>query len=173
MTNLPRANSTFEPTLINDAGVVLVNDWTLLADEDARGSDGQYVLSFERALSELDGLNGRYGVRINPGQDVRSLAPFLDKIALIEVAFPGYRDGRGYSTARILRQDLGFDGPIRAVGDILRDQLLLMLRCGVSEFVVKDHDPVEALASAKARFTTFYQSAADAHAPAWALRHGA
>ena len=168
---LPRANSTYELTLIDDTGARLGNDWTLLADDEPIGSDGNYVLSFDRALTELDGLNGRYSVRINPGQDVRELAPWLEKVAMIEVAFPGYRDGRGYSTARILRSDLGYAGKIRAVGDVLRDQLLLMLRCGFDEFIVKDHDATEALASAKARFTTYYQSAADAHRPTWALRH--
>ncbi len=168
---LPKPNSAFEPTLIDDSGAHLDNGWTLLADEEVIGSDGNYILSFERALSELDGLNGRYGVRLNAGQDVRQLAPWLDKIALIEAVFPTYRDGRNYSTARILRQDYDFKGPIRAVGDVLRDQLLLMLRCGFNEFIVKDCDAAEALASAKARFTTYYQSAADAHRPTWALRH--
>ncbi|HTM80303.1 DUF934 domain-containing protein [Asticcacaulis sp.] len=168
---LPKANSAYEPTLIDDSGARLDNGWTLLADDEVIGSDGNYILSFERALTELDGLNGRYGVRLNAGQDVRQLAPWLDKIALIEAVFPTYRDGRNYSTARILRQDYDFKGPIRAVGDVLRDQLLLMLRCGFNEFIVKDRDAAEALASAKARFTTYYQSAADAHRPTWALRH--
>jgi uncharacterized protein (DUF934 family) len=168
---LPKANSTYEPTLIDDGGARLGNEWTLLADDEPVGSDGNYILSFDRALTELDGLNGRYGVRVNAGQDVRQLTPWLDKIALIEAVFPTYRDGRNYSTARILRQDYDFKGPIRAVGDVLRDQLLLMLRCGFNEFIVKDRDAAEALASAKARFTTYYQSAADAHRPTWALRH--
>lgn len=169
--SLPRANSSYEPTLIDDNGTHLDNAWTLLADDEPIGSDGHYILSFERALSELDGLNGRYGVRLNAGQDVRQLVPWFDKIDLIEAVFPIYRDGRNYSTARILRQDYDFQGKIRAVGDVLRDQLLLMLRCGFNEFIVKDRDAIEALASAKARFTTFYQSAADARRPTWALRH--
>ncbi|MDI7775635.1 DUF934 domain-containing protein [Asticcacaulis sp. EMRT-3] len=169
--NLPTPNSASAPTLITVSGDTPANDWVVLADDEPIGSDGPYVLGFDRALSELDGLNGRYGVRVLPGQDVRQLASWLDKIALFEVAFPGYRDGRGYSTARILRQDLSFTGPVRAVGDVLRDQLLLMARCGFDQFVIKDHDPAGALTWALGSFTTYYQSAADAHLPTWALRH--
>ncbi len=167
---MSQPNSSFEPALVTRQGDVIPNGWQLLADEDTTGVDGPCVLGFERALRDLDGLNGRYGVRINPGNDVRLLLPFLDKITLIEVAFPGYRDGRGYSTARILRE-AGFTGAIRAVGDVLRDQLFYMLRCGFDEFLVKDKTPAEAVTSAAKRFSTTYQSAADSARPTWALRH--
>jgi uncharacterized protein (DUF934 family) len=170
--NLPKPYSSYEPALVTRTGEVVPNRWQLLADEDTTGADGPYVLGFARALRDLDGLNGHYGVRINPGDDVRLLEPFLEKITLVEVAFPGYRDGRGYSTARILREDLGYTGAIRAVGDVLRDQLFLMLRCGFDEFLVKDKDPAGAIAAASQRFSTTYQGAADSARPVWALRHG-
>ena len=167
-----RPHSSYTPTLVDREGTVLPDGWQLLNDEDSLGGDGPYVLGFARALNELDGLNHPVGVRILPGEDVRLLAPFLDKISLIEVVFPGYRDGRGYSTARILRDDLGYTGNIRAVGDVLRDQLFLMLRCGFNEFVVKDRDPSGAIAAARSRFSVTYQSAADSRVPIWQLRHG-
>lgn len=167
-----RPHSSYAPTLVDREGTVLPDGWQLLNDEDSLSGDGPFVLSFARALNTLDGLNHTVGVRVLPGDDVRLLAPFLDKIALVEVAFPGYRDGRGYSTARILRDDLGYTGPIRAVGDVLRDQLFLMLRCGFDEFLVKDRDPSGAIAAAHARFSVAYQTAADSRAPIWQLRHG-
>ena len=170
---LPKANSTYDAQLVTRDGDVIPNGWRLLADDETHGVDGPVVLGFERALRELDGLNGHYGVRVNPADDVRLLEPFLEKITLIEVAFPGFRDGRGYSTARILREDLGFTHVVRAVGDVLRDQLFYMLRCGFNEFVVKDKDPAGALANARQRFSTTYQGAADSARPAWALRHPA
>ena len=169
---MSQLNSSHAPQLVTDQGEVRVNDWTVLADEDAIGVD-QAVLGFERAVKELDGLNGRYGVRVSPGDDVRKLTPHLSKIALIEVAFPGYRDGRGYSTARILRQDLGFDGEIRAVGDVLRDQVFWMMRCGFNTFLLKDADPQGAIAHARSLYANAYQSAADGLKPVWALRHPA
>ena len=62
-------------------------------------------------------------VRLEPDDDARALLPFLDRLALIEIAFPKYRDGRGYSSARILRE-AGYTGELRAQGDVLVDQLL-------------------------------------------------
>lgn len=165
-------NSSYVPQLVDNNGEAIPDGRTLLADDEITGADGPYILPFERALSELDGLNGHYGVRINPADDVRLLEPFMAKITLVEVTFPGFRDGRGYSTARILRES-GYTGVIRAVGDVLRDQLFHMLRCGFDEFLVKDKDPAGAIAAAKSRFGTFYQGAADANRPAWALRHAA
>ena len=167
----PKANSTYDAQLVTNQGDVIPNGWRVLADDETHGVDGPVVLGFDRALRELDGLNGHYGVRINPGDDVRLLEPFLEKLTLIEVAFPGFRDGRGYSTARILREDLGYTQGLRAVGDVLRDQLFYMLRCGFDEFLVKDRDPAEAITSAAKRFSTTYQGAADSARPAWALRH--
>ncbi|ESQ81156.1 DUF934 domain-containing protein [Asticcacaulis sp. YBE204] len=165
-------NSAHEPKLVAADGTLIPDGWRLLADEDTVGVDEPNVLGFDRALNELDGLNGKYGVRVNPADDVRKLLPFIEKIALIEVAFPGYRDGRGYSTARILREE-GFTGPIRAVGDVLRDQLLYMIRVGFDEFLVKDADPQGAIAHAKSLFDYAYQSAADDLKPVWQLRQEA
>lgn len=156
---MSRPNSTYEPGLVGRDGVVLADD-------------GVEVLDFDRATAELDGLNGRYAVTILPGQDVRALLPYADRIARFDVAFPGFRDGRGYSTARILRES-GFTGPVRAVGDVLRDQLFYMLRCGFDQFLIRDADPAEAVTSAAQRFTTFYQGAADGHQATWARRRAA
>lgn len=72
-------------------------------------------------------------VRIEPGDDARALLPFLDRLALVEVNFPGFGDGRGYSSARILRE-AGYAGELRAVGDVLIDQLSHMRRCGFDSF---------------------------------------
>lgn len=168
---MSQPDSAHTPQLVSAEGRVLADTWQVLEDEDAIGADGAYILSFKRALSDLPGLNGTYGVRIAPGDDVRELAPYLDKIALIEVAFPAFRDGRGYSTARILRQDLGYTRPLRAVGDVLRDQAHYLLRCGFDELLLKDPDPEGVIAWIKSLYQYTYQSAADAHKPVWALRH--
>jgi uncharacterized protein (DUF934 family) len=166
---MSQPNSTYAPQLVTSGGEIIANGWTLLTDEDPIGA--QSTLSFARAVKELDALNGYYGVRIMPGDDVRLLEPFLDKIKLIEVAFPGFRDGRGFSTARILREDMKYQGTIRAVGDVLRDLTLHMLRCGFDELELKDADPVGAIKAAKARFEYVYQGAADGRQPVWALRN--
>ncbi|WP_443970500.1 DUF934 domain-containing protein [Sphingobium sp. CR28] len=118
------------------------------------------------------GQSNATAVRIEPGEDVRVLLPFLDRLSLVEVAFPVFGDGRGYSAARILRES-GYTGELRAAGDVLIDQISHMRRCGFDAFAPNaplDQTLVEA---AFARFPHPYQKAADPAPPVWALRHGA
>ena len=119
--------------------------------------------------SFLDQSNAS-AVRIEPGDDARELLPHLERLALVEVNFPAFGDGRGYSSARILRE-AGYDGELRAVGDVLVDQLAYMRRCGFDAFdpdAPLDPEDVEA---AFARWPEVYQSAADARTPIWSKRH--
>ena len=110
-------------------------------------------------------------VRIEPGDDARALLPSLDRIALIEVSFPSFRDGRGYSVARILRE-AGYTGELRASGDVLVDQVPLMRRCGFDSFApAAAIDPV-VLQRSLDRYDHRYQKAADGAVPVWRLRHG-
>ena len=110
-------------------------------------------------------------VRIEPGDDARDLLPHLDRIKLVEVNFPAYTDGRGYSAARILRE-AGYAGELRAVGDVLVDQLAFMRRCGFDSFA-PNHPLNEADAlAALARYEHVYQPTTDGRAPIWKLRHG-
>lgn len=110
-------------------------------------------------------------VRIEPGDDVRRLIPVLGRVRLVEVDFPRFRDGRGYSSARILRE-AGYTGEIKAVGDVLVDQLLFMRRCGFDSFA-PDAPLDEALVErALTAYPFTYQQAADDAVPVWKLRHG-
>ncbi|MCK9543185.1 MAG: DUF934 domain-containing protein [Novosphingobium sp.] len=110
-------------------------------------------------------------VRLEPGDDARDLLPYLDRIRLVEVNFPAFTDGRGYSAARILRE-AGYTGELRAVGDVLIDQLFAMRRCGFDSFAPDAAlDPTHAEAAFKV-FPEVYQPAADGRNPIWKLRHG-
>ena len=118
----------------------------------------------------LDQTNAA-AVRIEPGDDARLLLPFLDQIRLVEVNFPSFGDGRGYSSARILRE-AGYDGELRAVGDVAVDQLSHYRRCGFDSFFPdKPFNPDDAQAALD-RWPHVYQAAADTRAPIWKLRHG-
>jgi uncharacterized protein (DUF934 family) len=110
-------------------------------------------------------------VRLEPDDDARALIPFLDRLALIEIAFPKFRDGRGYSSARILRE-AGYTGELRAQGDVLVDQIAFMKRCGFDSFAPESSLNPEAVERALATYDQFYQGAADAAVPVWKLRHG-
>ncbi len=110
-------------------------------------------------------------VRLEPDDDARALIPFLDRLALIEVAFPKFRDGRGYSSARILRE-AGYTGELRAQGDVLVDQIAFMKRCGFDSFAPESSLNQADVDAALSRFENVYQGAADAAVPVWKLRHG-
>ena len=110
-------------------------------------------------------------VRIEPSDDARDLLPYLGRLKLVEVNFPAFTDGRGYSAARILRE-AGYQGELRAVGDVLVDQLLAMRRCGFDSFAPDIAlDPADAEA-ALARWDDVYQATVDGRPAIWAKRHG-
>ncbi|KQT32284.1 oxidoreductase [Sphingomonas sp. Leaf412] len=119
----------------------------------------------------LDGQTNAGAVRVEAGDDARRLLGHLDRVALIEVSFPGYRDGRGYSSARILREG-GYTGELRAAGDVLVDQIAFMRRCGFDSFAPEAPIDQAALDRALTRYTDHYQPAADNIVPVWRKRHG-
>ena len=110
-------------------------------------------------------------VRLEPDEDARLLIPHLDRLALVEVAFPKFRDGRGYSSARILRE-AGYKGELRAQGDVLVDQIAYMRRCGFDSFAPDAPLNPEVVKTSLAVYPQAYQGAADAVVPVWKLRHG-
>lgn len=162
-------NSSHPPVLIDLKANLIVDHWQFIADDQVINTEPM-IISFARALAELPNLNGKYGVRIEPVDDVRFLLPYLEKIELIEIVFRSFRDGRGYSSARILRENMAYKATLRSIGDVLRDQLWHMIRCGFDEFYLKDTNPVEAIKAASDRFRTTYQNAADSRKASHLLR---
>ncbi|NQZ46958.1 MAG: DUF934 domain-containing protein [Erythrobacter sp.] len=109
-------------------------------------------------------------VRIEPGDDARALVPLLDRLALVEVNFPSFGDGRGYSSARILRE-AGYAGELRAVGDVGIDQLSHMRRCGFDAFAPDTPLDEADAARAFATWDNVYQRTIDARPTIAQLRH--
>ena len=107
------------------------------------------------------GENGALGVRLSPSDDPALIANDLEKLALIAVEFPAFTDGRGYSTATLLRERYRYIGELRAVGDVLRDQVFLMARAGFTTFALRDDQSVEKSLAAFNDFSSYYQRAAD------------
>ncbi len=110
-------------------------------------------------------------VRIEPGEDARLLLPHLDRIRLVEVNFPTFGDGRGYSAARILRE-AGYTGELRAVGDVLVDQIAYLKRCGFDAFEPDQSLDAADVENALTRWPDVYQPTTDGRIPIWNLRHG-
>lgn len=120
----------------------LVSDaWTFLAGDAAVPGEGDVVVDLARFKAERDALlarkGGKLGVRLTTADQPDDIVADLGNLALLAVEFPKYVDGRGYSLARLLRERHGFKGELRAVGDVLRDQLLYMQRCGFDAFELK------------------------------------
>jgi uncharacterized protein (DUF934 family) len=146
---------------------------TLADDEAAPASLTAVLLSFARFQKEGELFLSRgvqVGVRLEPDEPVEGLAYDLPRLALVALAFPKFRDGRAYSAAALLRERYAFGGEVRAVGDVLRDQALPMLRCGFDAFEPADGATVEDWGQALHRFRHVYQSAADRRLPAFAER---
>jgi len=118
----------------------------------------------------LDQTNAT-AVRLEPDEDARLLIPHLERLALVEVAFPKFRDGRGYSAGRILRE-AGYTGELRAQGDVLVDQIPLMRRCGFDSFAPESPINEDVATASLARYDHVYQAAADGAVPVWKLRNG-
>lgn len=122
-------------------------------------------------LDSFIGQSNATAVRLEAGDDARALLPQIDQLALVEVSFPGYRDGRGYSSARILRE-AGYTGELRAAGDVLVDQIPLMRRCGFDSFAPEAPIDIQTLRASLERYDYVYQGAADGSVPVWKRRHG-
>jgi uncharacterized protein (DUF934 family) len=142
----------------------MADDYLRFRDDEAAEEPAVTLDAF------LDQTNSS-AVRIEAGEDVRQLIPHLDNIALIEVDFPRFRDGRGYSSARILRE-AGYKGELRAAGDVLVDQIDHMRRCGFDSFAPNAPIDPAVLKASLERYKYRYQPAADAAVPVWKLRHG-
>ena len=121
-------------------------------------------------VESFTGESNSTAVRIEAGEDARELLPFLDRLSLVEVNFPAYGDGRGYSAARILREN-GYQGELRAVGDVLVDQLNAMRRCGFDTFRPDKALDDAAVERALNHYADVYQKTVDGRRPVWAKRH--
>ncbi len=145
-------------------GRVSEDAWLPVGDDAPLPSDGAIIVSLDRFKAEPDRLAGRnaaLGVRLKNTDDVRALADHVGRLGLIVLDFPKYTDGRAYSQARILREELGYAGELRAAGNVLLDQLLFMQRCGFDAFEMARPDAELAWRKAVSAFTVFNQPTGD------------
>jgi uncharacterized protein (DUF934 family) len=113
---------------------------------------------------------GGTGVWLDSSEEPGSIAEDLPLLAVVAVNFPQFTDGRGYSTARLLRERYSYRGELRAIGDVLRDQLPLMERCGFDAFALREGpDPDEALRAFN-DFIETYQASATQPEPLFRVR---
>lgn len=119
---------------------------------------------------EILARNAPIGVWLESGEGPEALAGDLNHFALIGVNFPKFADGRSYSTARLLRERYDYRGEIRAIGDVLQDQLFYMKRCGIDTFAVRADKDIEAALAGLRDFSETYQAAVDQPQPLFRRR---
>lgn len=155
-------------------GKVVDDIWAFVEDGHEVSPGGCFTVSLGRFLSEHDVLiarNRSIGVRLQPSDDPTLLEPHLRHLHLIELAFPKYTDGRAFSQAQLLRRRFGYAGEIRAVGQVLRDQLRLMIRCGFDAMIIDEADAEAVYADAASTFSEFYQAGVDTSETVFLKRH--
>jgi uncharacterized protein (DUF934 family) len=157
------------------SGQVVADDYIRVGDDAPIPDDVPVIVSAARLIAEADAILRRQaptGVLWPNNRRVAELAPHLDRLALVALEFPKFRDGRAYSQARLLRETYEFRGELRATGDVLRDQFMFLLRAGFDAFEVKKDADAAVFASEIARHSVFYQPTGDGRVAASRARLG-
>ncbi|NHN35818.1 DUF934 domain-containing protein [Pseudomaricurvus alcaniphilus] len=164
------------PKLIKDFEIVEDN-WQVLGLDGCEASidvpAGNVIVPLAVWQAQKDQLQARaqtLGVWLNSDQMAEELGDDATQLALVAVYFPGFMDGRGFSTARLLRERYGFSGELRAFGDIFRDQLFFLKRCGFNSFSMPEGTDLEKNLASLQDFSETYQAACDQPLPLFRRR---
>ena len=161
---------------IAEGGRIVEDMWTSVDTIEALrdvSDDAAVLVPLALWKSERDGLIARtalIGVKLAPNDDPAELAADVSRLALIAIEFPKFTDGRGYSIARLLRERYGYRGKLRAVGDVLHDQLFYMLRCGFDSFAITHQELIADALVAYRVFSEGYQTSVDRPVPLFKRR---
>jgi uncharacterized protein (DUF934 family) len=142
---------------------ILDDSWELLPAGAPLPPSGDVIVGlavWSEWLKANHERSGRVGVLLASGE-VPEQIESPERAPLIAIEFPKFADGRGYSSARLLRERHNYKGELRAVGDVLRDQLFYMARCGINSFALKAGKDIEGALAAFDDFSIAYQAAAD------------
>ena len=160
-------------TLIRN-GRIESDSWRLLESDDAPVGAAERVIvplaAWQRRRDELVGRAGPVGVVLDPADDPGALRGDLSWLDLVAIRVPAFTDGRGYSSARLVRERLGWRGELRAIGDVKRDQLFYLRRCGFDSFLLAPGADAAASLAGLRDFSDGYQAAADEPLPLFRRR---
>lgn len=154
---------------------IVNDDWNLIREPAAAASlpAGNNIVPFTYWQAHRDELlnnNGPHAVWVDGSTATEALLEDLERFSLIALDFPVFKDGRSYSHARLLRDRYHYKGELRAIGDVLRDQLFFMQRCGIDSYEVRADKDIELALAGLEDFSVRYQTAADGAAPIYKLR---
>jgi len=155
-------------------GAIVDNEWARLEADalEAGLPDGKVIVPLAYWQENRDTLmtRGDVAVWLAPGEEPKDLADDLSALSLVAIHFPAFKDGRGYSYARELRTRFAFKGEVRATGDVLRDQLFYLARCGFNAFEVREDRSIEEALQGLKDFSVTYQG--DVNEPRPLYRRG-
>jgi uncharacterized protein (DUF934 family) len=161
------------PQLIKD-GAIVEDRWTLWREQPtgALPPDRPAIVPLPWWIAQRSALlaRGEVGVWLAPDADPKALADDIGSLPLIAVDFPQFSDGRGYSIGRLLRGQYGFAGELRAIGDVLRDQLFYLRQCGFNAFAVRSDRNLEDALRGLRDFSDSYQATAATPQPLFRRR---
>jgi uncharacterized protein (DUF934 family) len=161
------------PRLIKN-GAIVEDRWVLVRDAASLADlpSGPVIVPLALWKAERSALaaRGEVGVWLKPDEEPDALADHIAALPLIAVDFPKFTDGRGYSTAQLLRGRYRFSGELRAIGDVLRDQLYYMHQCGFDAFAVRADRSLEDALKALTDFSDGYQATIRQPAPLFRRR---
>lgn len=152
---------------------VIADDWSVLRLEETDNPEsvavpeGRIIVPLAVWLAQRDGLAARADIGVWIGADERPelLKGELDKFAVVAVDFPKFTDGRGYSIAFNLRKRLDYKGELRAIGDVLRDQLFSMHRVGFDAYATRPDRSIDDALKGLTVFSETYQASVDENLP--------
>ena len=160
------------PQILKNTEVVSDN-WILLDETAESLPTGNVLLSYEQWQNYADQLSshsGSLGVWLEGHAEIEQIIePFLD-LPLIAINFPKFADGRGFSSARLIRERYNYSGELRAIGGFIRDQLYLLKRCGFNAFQFSDENELSEAAESLKDFSENYQVSVDQENPLFRRR---
>ncbi|MBL4801663.1 MAG: DUF934 domain-containing protein [Emcibacter sp.] len=148
--------------IIKDKAII-EDSWVHYSGQGAL-PDGDIIVSLS-VWQDTDLTGRRVGLQLEPSDSVKEIRSELDKFELIAINFPTFNDGRGYSMAKLLRDRFGYTKELRAVGDVMRDQIFYMQRCGFDAYEVKEGRDINDAVKAFNDFTVKYQVSSDETLP--------
>ena len=152
---------------------IVEDTFVRVADDQPIPATGDVIVSLARFNAERNELlarSGKLGVQLHSDEFAETLTAHLDKLAVVAIEFPKFRDGRGFSTARLLRERHGYKGEIRAVGHVIREHLFYMTRCGFDAFEMAPGKDLQDALTGFNDFTVTYQAAVDDPRPLYRRR---
>ena len=159
------------PTIIKDRAIT-ESDFSAVDTESVNLESGNQILPLAFYLENREALKGRndIGVWLEAGEDIEELSEYVNEIPVIALNFPAFGDGRAYSSANILKRTLNYQGEIRAIGDVRRDQLNQMLNCGFNAFELADGQNIDKCLAALDGFSQNYQATVERPEPLFRRR---